>query len=109
MELFTYCLPVVRDEHIYAPSDYILMSKNTGIYERCFEDFECRLVLTFDPPIALRRAFFALSAVDLTILVITVRFSSNSWESLVDSHSFVLAIVFCLFGEENSERAAIIC
>jgi hypothetical protein len=79
------------------------MPKNAGIYDRFFEDFECLLVLTFDELIALRRAFFALSAVDLTIPVtisFIVLFLSDSLESTLDSLCFCFSVL-SLFGESN--------
>lgn len=70
------------------------------IYKKWFEGFESLPMLTFDELVALCRAFFALSAVDLTILVTIVHFASDSWDSLS------LTTIFC---EDNSDGVAITC
>ena len=65
-------------------------------------------MLTFDELVALWRAFIALSAVDLTILVTIALFASDFGELSLDLRSFSLTIVFCFFGEEDSDGVAII-
>jgi len=51
-----------------------MMSRNACIYKKLFESLP---VLTFDELVALWRAFLALSAVDLTILVTIALFASD--------------------------------